>query len=342
MRSFWLPVRVPAWRAVLEAAGGFLILTVLAGVTGVTNTRPSGPPAIVLLLLAFAWLAGWPAWRLRRVSARTGWSRFGFGLFRGIALGILLGLAALLVSLVVLPVYNSGARSVALSHLAVLVPVVTVAFMLARTGLLLLASLRRRVRRRLRWQLMVSHVAVILLTLTTLTAAGSVGALAVALYGIRPDVPTLTRSVATQLQLASVPSHAVTATRATRILQGIENGSLPVSGEPLLFALARRAVIPNRLWLVNGRGKILADSYGGVDIGRSLPIGGVLPAQWSTVRIMANGGGVATVPLATQGGSAGSSSDVLAAAEVYNQGRSSRFVVLDVPEFAYSSRLFGA
>ncbi|MGH2444167.1 MAG: sensor histidine kinase, partial [Chloroflexota bacterium] len=44
----------------------------------------------------------------------------------------------------------------------------------------------------------------------------------------------------------------------------------------------------------------------------------------------------------THGGSAGSSSDVLAAAEVYNQGRSSRFVVLDVPEFAYSSRLFGA
>lgn len=245
------PLRAGPARALVEAAAGYAVLLAAAALC-----PPRGivtPVSISFNLLAYFWLICWPAWRLSVVKTRRWWTRLGIGIPRACLVGLLLGgIAALLAAALWPPAFGALRRG--------LIAAPILGFPLARVPVVLMVSLKQRIVSRLRWQLMVSHAAVIVLTLTSMTAVGSLLATTFVLTQTRPGAQAMARDVAGIL-VTTGGQRGLGHRQDQATLTAIERGQIRLEGESPLASLIRRPVRPYRILLAGLDGHINASDH---------------------------------------------------------------------------------
>jgi signal transduction histidine kinase len=125
------------------------------------------------------------------------------------------------------------------------------------------AALLKRVRRRLRWQLLVSHVGVTVLMLATLTAIGSSIGVGIVLTGIAPHPAMSAASVADTLSTTGAVS-AHDRARIDQVVRLVYARRFSLRGEPPLAGYAPTAFLPKSIIVANLDRRILA---GRTDLG---------------------------------------------------------------------------
>ncbi len=244
-RSF-APRRGAGVRTLLEAGLGCALLMVLAGLLQRFGGGVGVAVANLPLFLSLFWLVAWPAWRLRPIERRRWWARTGLALSRAVVLGLLLLGVATACSVGILgdhPAWNGMAN-------------VLVWFLLLRGMVAAAAVVGRRVRRRLRWQLIVSHVGIIVLMFVTLTSSGSVLGLIAVTHLIPPHPVDMASSIRDELELARAVS-PLNRPRADEVFRLIYARRLPVRGGSPLIAFVGSPQLPDAVGLVARNGAIL-------------------------------------------------------------------------------------
>ena len=113
-------------------------------------------------------------------------------------------------------------------------------------------------RRRLRWQLTASHMAVIALTFAAMSALGSAVALNLGVAAFNPNARDFAQSVAGLIRY----TNATPALDRARVVatRGIDSGNLATRGQGLLPALSAASRPPHRIIILDARGATLAQS----------------------------------------------------------------------------------
>jgi two-component system sensor histidine kinase BaeS len=231
---------------VAEGALGFVILAV--------PMQLVDPFVQTLLILAGTlWLALWPALRLRPIQPAAWWQRVALGVGRGVAVAVALGVVS---AVVAGPLWRPDAGFQPRESQIV---AVAICFIVARIAVLVAAALRQKVRQRLRWQLLVSHVLLILLLLTVMTGLGSVAGIELILYGIHANPSEMAATIADDLRTPA--GSGINTWLAPRLLGDIADGKTQVNGEPPLSWLAIRQFIPNRLLLLRLNGSLIIGEH---------------------------------------------------------------------------------
>jgi signal transduction histidine kinase len=297
------PLRARWLQALIEGSAGHTVLIVAANAFSSVSHSPTNPPGAILSVLAWCWLVLWPAYRLRRVQSERWWTRVLIGFPRALAMGITLGfIAQFLVhhELLGAPFYPGASVAAATAF----------AFLWLRGAIITLAATRRRVHRRLRRQLMVSHALVIILLLIMMTAVGSIGGVALVDFGLHPDAAKMAQSVAEDLRLAR-NTGPFQRKAALDIFHDIETGYLPLRGEPPLNGFLSNRDLPTRILLLDDQGRIIAgvrhDSRRqAITITR--PTWQAVYGEsrlWAEIRAISRSGATASLPLPSRPGSAG-------------------------------------
>lgn len=248
------PRRGAGVRTLLEAGLGCALLMVFARLLQVTGSGMGSTVANLSLFLSLFWLVAWPAWRLRPIRRQLWWVRIGLGLSRAVAVGLVLVGVATALSGVILgnrPAWNGTANT--LFWFIVLRAIVAAA-----------AVVGRRVRRRLRWQLIVSHVGIIVLMFVTLTAGGSVLGLIAATHFIPAHPVEMAVSIRDELELARAVS-PLNRQRTDEVFRLIYARRLPVRGGSSLIAFVRSPQLPDAVGLTARDGTVV---QGRVTIGQ--------------------------------------------------------------------------
>jgi signal transduction histidine kinase len=240
------PRRGATLRTLLETGLGCAILMLFARLF---RGSGSGVGAIVgdlPLFLSLVWLTAWPAWRLRPIERRRWWARIGLGFLRAVAVGLVLAIIGTGLSLALLGNHPAGnvMASIFFSYI-VLRAVVTVGAVLAR-----------RVRRRVRWQLVVSHVGIIVLMFVILTSGASVMGLFVATHYVPSHPSEMAASVSDDLRLAGAVL-PVDGQRTNEVFGLIYARRLLLRGGSPLVAFASAPLLPNAVGVVTPDGRVL-------------------------------------------------------------------------------------
>lgn len=198
-----LPWRAGFWRTAVETLLGWLVLAAIAGSRMPDAAHRSiflasfHSPWSVLTLLSWMWVVAWPAWRLRPLQGGRWWSRPAKGVGRVWLLALVIGIACVGVADAV----NLGAGATldtahgrAFGYVFSLVFLVT----MLRTALNAAVAIRRWTRTRLRRQLMVSHLLVIMMTFVGLVGVGAITALFLAINNL-PSPTSQARALAKTL-----------------------------------------------------------------------------------------------------------------------------------------------
>ncbi|HVC83588.1 MAG TPA: ATP-binding protein [Chloroflexota bacterium] len=203
-------------------------------------------------ILSLLWLAVWPAWRMHRPGRRPWFPRLVLGPCRLVVYGILLGLSSAVIVLVAhaLP-GDHGARV----FLPGFVPLIFFIFFPLRVALVTGAGIRRWAGRRLRRQLTLSHLVVVLIAVFGLVSLGGIGALAL-LISLLPVAGNQATVVAAAVQPAAgqpLRHDQVQTTLSALLNQELRPGA--ITSAPLL------AIIP---WSAVNRRALVADEHGRV------------------------------------------------------------------------------
>lgn len=229
-------------RTLFEAGLVYGLLTVLASLL-----RSDGSVLEdVASFLGFVWLIVWSAWRLRPIERRRWWARGSLGLLRAVAVGALL--------VVIVSAFAVLAKRGNLTWDGRLV--VLVWFLVLRTAVTGGAVVARRVRRRFRWQLIVSHAGIIVLMFVILTSTGSVLAVVFATHYLASHPIDMAASVRDDLQLARAVS-PIDPGRADEVFRLIYARRLPLRGGSPLISFVRSPLLPSTLGLVTPEGHVL-------------------------------------------------------------------------------------
>lgn len=231
------PFAVPAGRAVLEGATGCILLAMI-GVL-ICGTGQIGAQSYLPGVLGWLWLLCWPAWRMSPVRSRTRLRRVVKGLVRLVVLAIILGLIWAAISAAFWSLRWQP------SPFSATGPMVF-GFIFLRLVLVPLVALGRRIRRRLRWQLMASHLAVIFLTFITLTAIGSTLAAGLLVKVMTVSAPDIASAVAHTVEvLPSVKKTGrIDAAQARSDLALLQSAQLSLdSGGPFNFTALSRSIV---------------------------------------------------------------------------------------------------
>ena len=252
MLPIWLrPQSASLARSIGEGVAGILPLVLLALL--VQLVLRGGVAFGLISAMEWLWLAVWPAWRMRRLSRDRWWQRIPLGFARLLLLAATL--AAISAGVTALEWAPTGVTLPRVASAIGKVPLTIFFRVIFVAGL----ALGRPVRRRLRWQLMASHVGVIVLTIMSLTAAGSLVGIALGLNGIRPDAPMMAQSVADELVLTRSVAPLDPA-RVQQVIDGAASGRLAVKGQPALAGLIPRYPRPDPIIVQNPAGHILAET----------------------------------------------------------------------------------
>ncbi len=247
------PLQVGIARGIGEGLLGGLVLSML----GVLIEQPFPVVQGVLRLLAalcyalaLLWLAVWPAWRIRLPRIRRWYWRGAMAGSRVLIYGVLLALSAAAITAVVrvLP-GNPNVRA----FLTGQIPLVLFTFYTLRILLVTGARIRQWAGRRLRRQLTLSHLVVVVITMISLVSLGGAGVMAV-LIGFLP-VPANQASVLADA-VRPTAGQTLNRTQVQITLNALLNGGLrpgAINSAPLL------AVIP---WSVINRRALVANTHG--------------------------------------------------------------------------------
>ena len=205
-------------RTVIETFAGYLLLLLILHAANPSPESYRGPVLTLIALFSWLWLAWWPAWRLT-LPQGTFWLRLTVGVIRSIGIGMVLAVVgALLATVLYRPSGNflQGGTAVA----------VAILFFMGRCTMVFLAMLKRWVERRLRWQLMASHIAAVVLTFVTISFFGSIAVTAVVINAVRPQPALMAQSVATTLKANGVAGRPTSA-RAADVSAGWRAARFP-------------------------------------------------------------------------------------------------------------------
>jgi signal transduction histidine kinase len=239
------PRRGATLRTLLEAGFGCALLMVFARLLQGPGSGFGAVVANLPLVLSLFWLVAWPAWRLRPVEGRH-WQAIGLGLVCAVAVGLVLALIGTALSALVLgshPAWN-GMASVFFWYLVL------------RAMVAVSAVVARRVRRRVRWQLIVSHVGIIVVMFVILTSGASVIGLFVATHYLPSHPREMAASVVDDLRLAQAAS-PLDRPRMNEVFRQIYTRQLPLRGGSPLVTFARAPLLPNAIGLVAPDGRVL-------------------------------------------------------------------------------------
>lgn len=325
-------MRAGLWRAAVEGLLGWALLGAASGrLWWRWELSASALPRLVLLVAAWAWLIAWPAWRLQRVAGGGRWRRAGRSLVR------LLGLASIF-TIVVEGVTNPSLEHASLGGLIESAALIAALLLLARSGVVAAGATGSWVRRRIARQLMMSHLAVIMITFVGLLAV-SVAIATVVVVQVLPDARNQASSVAETLQPPSTARFD--AGRAQGILDAVVWGRVHISSgssSPLMRLLPWTG-INRRTLLLDPGGTVLAQT-GNREVNtdarrwcRRLPAGARLPeALWRRLGPSALAGRRVTAPVPTSlacGGPGERTGDqLMAAAPMRARGRVVAVVVV--------------
>lgn len=286
------PLRAAPMRAVLEAGAGFTVFAILG--LGLSTAPPAALIGVICQHLGQMWLLLWPAWRLRRIQAHGWIGRWLRGIGRAVLFGLALGILGAIISRVVaLGLHTSSSFSPLAGGSYI------IGFCLARPAVLLELAIARRVRRRLRWQLMVSHLTIILLTFILLAAAGSVLAVNLLLPNSWPRPENVATSLAAILR-PQTATQGLDRQWAQRLLDDIEANHIQVrgGGQYDLVSLVLGNRLDSALAVVSLNGTILAGAHQPSEAAGQTVAANPLPgAALQTLRRAALAGKTATVTL---------------------------------------------
>ncbi|MGH2411623.1 MAG: hypothetical protein ACRDGS_14830, partial [Chloroflexota bacterium] len=235
------PLQVGIARGMGEGLLGSLILTLLGVLidqpaSGIAQPLP-GAHGILRLggalcyALGLLWLAVWSAWRIRPPKIRQWYVRLALVLPRLMLFGIFLGLSGTAITTVahVLP-GDQGARA----FLPGLVPLVFFTFFPVRLAVVTGAGIRQCAGRRLRRQLTLSHLVVVLITVVGLVSLGGAAVLAVLVALLPAPTNQATAAAEAVRPAAGQPlRHDPVQTTLNALLnQGVRPGA--ISNAPLL------------------------------------------------------------------------------------------------------------
>ena len=248
------PFQVGFVQTLAESASVVLAILVatlpLRGVQGVATGIGS-----LALLLAIVW----SAWRLTRFtgSSRAVW--LGVGLLRSIALGA----AVTCIALPLLAVFQFQRQFTPTVVTGVCL------FLAARVVLLVCRSARAVIQRRLRWQLTLSHLLVILLTFAALTLTGTLIGIVV-LYAVLAPQPTgMAESTAKALQPIT-QNGTIAGRRAKTVIDEILDRRVIITGEFPLAIFGTDPAGPSSIVVANAKGKVVASGIN-ANLPRSCP-----------------------------------------------------------------------
>ena len=327
------PLRAGFIRAALEGMAGCALI--LAIIIAIDPQHQATDLATALSNLATFWTCCWPAWRLRELRRRRWWRNALLGVGRALLLGFLLGAFATVLSYLMWPPAAKLLQQVP-SLWIVNIAEAMLFFVIARTIVVIVAVLLRRARRRLRWQLTASHLAVIVATFVAMTAVGSILAINLYLVAVRTDARTTAGAVAHLLALAGT-TEPVDRGRIQSIFAEIQDGRLPLRGESPLALLVPRTVTPIRVMLLSPGGDVLAATMDTATAGMMrLPhaTAPLPPAVWRQLRGAAlaghSAGASQTVTLYTPYGQSVTERAIFGAAPLQSPGhRAAAVVVLE-------------
>ncbi len=325
------PLRAGLIRAALE---GMIGCTIILGIVVATDPQYQATDlATALSNLATLWICGWPAWRLRDIRRHRWWRNALLGGGRALLVGVALGAFASVLSYLVWPPAARLFRQVPYLWF-VNIAEAMLFFFIARTIVVIVALLLRRARRRLRWQLTASHLAVIVATFIAMTAVGSVLAINLYIVAVRTDARTTAGAVAHLLTLSGV-AEPVDRRRVQSFFAEIQDGRLPVRGESPLALLLPRTVTPIRVMLLTPSGEVLAatmDTTTARMMGLPRATTPLPPGVWNQLRTAAlaghNGGASQSVTLYTPYGQTVTERGIFGAAPLNGPGQRPAAVVV--------------
>jgi signal transduction histidine kinase len=247
-----VPVRASFWRALAEGLGGYLVLLAAAWAVNGFRGSAANPVAPIVMALGWVWLSLWPALAMRVVEGGPWWLRVFWGATRASLAAFLIAVGGWILAVGVWPKVGlplAGLRGNG-------VPIALgVGFVFGRVPVVVAALLIPWAGRRLRWQLMVSHVAAVVLTFAALTAVGSVVVLAVAISQTQPDGRLMAQTARDQLLLTG---NAMDPRRADRVFVAIETEKIQLRGLKGLAFLFPHLGMPQGIALFDPGGGVLA------------------------------------------------------------------------------------
>ncbi|MGH2388062.1 MAG: HAMP domain-containing protein, partial [Chloroflexota bacterium] len=315
------PLQVGIARGVGEGLLGSLVLSLVGAL--IDQPVPGAQGMLRLIgglcyALALLWLGAWPAWRIHLPHILRWYWRLVLGLPRCILYAVLLAISAAAITTMVrvLP-GDLNARA----FLPGLVPLVVFTFFALRIPLVTGERLRLWAGRRLRRQLTLSHLVVVLITMIGLVSLGGMGVL-VALIGFLPSPANQATVVAQAVKPAAgqpLRPDQVQTTLNALLNQGLRPGA--ISSAPLLAFVPWSSV--NRRALVAGLHGMVVGATRSEDFARQCPgltAGTRLPSSiWADFSRAARAGRAAeaAVPVRLLCGG-GASDQRYAEAPIYN------------------------
>jgi signal transduction histidine kinase len=259
MAAAWLRPRSASLpRSVAEGFAGHVVLVTLGAAVNGFGSGPGPVPAGLLAAFGWIWLAVWPAWRLRPAQGESFRSRLGRAASRNLLAVLLVGLfavffteAAAIVFPRAWPWHGFGPNK---SHAAA-VPVFF-GYFVARGFSALGAWIAGKMGQRLRWQLLVTHVAVVVIALTVLAGAGSIGAAHLLLWGTRPDAAAMAGSLSDLVTVGGAST--LDPARSKAMLEAVTQRKVVLAGEEPFSRLFSTEVIPANMQVMRPDGRVVA------------------------------------------------------------------------------------
>ncbi|HLJ69474.1 MAG TPA: ATP-binding protein [Chloroflexota bacterium] len=327
------PRSAGAARATLETLAVYAVLLLPARLSTPDGAVAFSVLATVFTVVATLVLCVWPAWRMRGLHGF--WpSRLARGAGRAILTAGAIAAGAVGLSALLLPSqavwFERGAIALAAAGYCV--------FRLTFTSA---AWLYRRLSSRLRWQLLMSHVAVIMLIVVALTSIGSAVGVAVLERGIRPQASDMARSIANQVGLVEGGAPA-SRERIDTVLREVYSGAVPLRGEPVLAGIAPISILPTSVIVLDSTGRVLdgRERIAGTDRRtRVIATRGAIhwfpTAMWRTLLSSLRSGRAASVTLTPL--NPAQPLNTIAMAAVPSAGTPREYVLVQVPEVPLTS-----
>jgi len=299
LRALVWPLRASLPRAVAEGivlAGCLLALSISQVPLGQAGASLLGGMAWVSLTI-------WPAWRLREARPGPRWRRLPRRVGRTLACGIAVGCSALILQALAAPTRFPDTQAAAQLSFGV-TGGFTALFIPVRLAVVTAATLARRARRRLRWQLTASHMAVIALTFAAMSALGSTVALNLGVAAFNPNARDFAQSVASLIRYTNA-APALDRARVVAAIRGIDSGELATRGQGLLPALSAASRPPHRIIILDARGATVAQILSAPFVSTQPHTPSLDPALVQRLRRAALAGGHPTEPTPVRDGIAG-------------------------------------
>jgi hypothetical protein len=310
-------VSLRPWRAGFAQSLAESSVIALAVLVLTVPLRLAGWGGSGVIAISFALLGSllWSVWRLAAVSSQSWAKRFAIGIVRAFAFGAALG--CILFALLDVFQLRKAFGQIVVSTITI--------FLVARLVMVVVRRSRAVIQRRLRWQLTLSHLAVILLTFVSMTSVGTFVGIIAAYAALAPQPTGMAESTAEVLHPLA-RNGAINRFAAKTLIDEILDRRVIVTGEFPFAIFGANPAGPSSIVVVNSAGRVIASG-----ISQDLPKSCAqrLTADMSPSRVARLRAGTTTrsvievpirCPLASVSNGIGRQGEAIAAAPIFDRG----------------------